>query len=460
MAQRNFWSGWDAQEAQTRNRGIADMQRASGAIGILGKVQAMQEQQRAQQILKTSKTAEEALERLPVEAGATGMAMAQKIIQMKENLAQTKNLGITGQLHTEQIGDIRRKALVSGGEQAARGKLANLLSPEGSFGQGTDMERPGAQVMPDEASALAGLQQATAEGRPFTANVPNPANVRALAVASGSALPRGTTAEILKQTAPASGQMTPYQREMARQGQARIDQGQARLDRPVEMTPYQQEMVRQGKARLDKPLNEPAPTMRSIIDPTNTAQMIDVDARVYKGGGVGSPGVLGISGKEPTAAAKDLKVGRGKETINGLVIQLNDYYEQLNAGGGISDTTASTRANVRAGIASSVPGQFAAKLAGTKNQSLRNSIAQARPLLINAIKDATGMTAKQMDSNVELKLYLQAATDPTLDIQTNRRALHMLDKLYGSGEGIILAEARDRRADDRPPPGAVRPRSR
>jgi hypothetical protein len=46
---------------------------------------------------------------------------------------------------------------------------------------------------------------------------------------------------------------------------------------------------------------------------------------------------------------------------------------------------------------------------------------------------ATGMSAKQMDSNAELKLYLATATDPTLDVATNKRALDMILSLYGGG---------------------------
>jgi hypothetical protein len=68
---------------------------------------------------------------------------------------------------------------------------------------------------------------------------------------------------------------------------------------------------------------------------------------------------------------------------------------------------------------------------GTKTQSLRNTIAQQRPLLMQAIMKATGMTAKQMDSNVELKLWLSTATDPTLDLQSNMKSLDMLEQLYG-----------------------------
>jgi hypothetical protein len=46
---------------------------------------------------------------------------------------------------------------------------------------------------------------------------------------------------------------------------------------------------------------------------------------------------------------------------------------------------------------------------------------------------ATGMSAKQMDSNQELKLYLSAATDPSKSLESNKEALDNLVRLYGVG---------------------------
>ena len=46
----------------------------------------------------------------------------------------------------------------------------------------------------------------------------------------------------------------------------------------------------------------PAPSVTQIQDPTNPSQMLTIDARTYKGGGVGSPGVIGLSGKTPGSA--------------------------------------------------------------------------------------------------------------------------------------------------------------
>lgn len=127
----------------------------------------------------------------------------------------------------------------------------------------------------------------------------------------------------------------------------------------------------------------------------------------------------------------------GKQTVNDIVANLRDMYNQLDAKGGITNTENSGLANIGRGAASSTAGQAVGKIFGTENQSLRNTIAQQRPLLLQAIMKATGMSAKQMDSNVELKLYLATATDPTLDVQTNKRALDMIDKLYGKGADAV-----------------------
>jgi hypothetical protein len=131
------------------------------------------------------------------------------------------------------------------------------------------------------------------------------------------------------------------------------------------------------------------------------------------------------------AAARDA----GGETVSGVIASLRDQYDQLDKAGGITNPAKGSVGNLAAGIQSSGVGQATGRLFGTQNQSARNTIAQQRPILLQAIMKATGMSAKQMDSNAELKLYLATATDPTLDVAANRRALDMIEKLYGVPTG-------------------------
>jgi len=124
----------------------------------------------------------------------------------------------------------------------------------------------------------------------------------------------------------------------------------------------------------------------------------------------------------------------GASDFDTQIGNLRDKYTQLDKMGGIVNPDKSTISNIIAGAESSGLGQIVGQKVGTQAQSIRNEIAQARPLLLQSIKQATGMSSKQMDSNAELKMYLSAATDPNLDIKANLAALDNMEKLFGSGK--------------------------
>ena len=123
----------------------------------------------------------------------------------------------------------------------------------------------------------------------------------------------------------------------------------------------------------------------------------------------------------------------GSTDVAASIATLRDAYDRLEAGGGITSTKKGALSNVLAAGSSSTVGQMLGRAAGSKNQSARNDIAMSRPALLGALMKATGMSAKQMDSNAELKLWLATATDPTLDVESNRRALDALERKYMSG---------------------------
>lgn len=60
-----------------------------------------------------------------------------------------------------------------------------------------------------------------------------------------------------------------------------------------------------------------APTVTQIADPNNPANTLVVDARVYKGGSVGSPGVLGTGPKMTEAGKIDAKAAVNMKGISG-----------------------------------------------------------------------------------------------------------------------------------------------
>jgi len=130
----------------------------------------------------------------------------------------------------------------------------------------------------------------------------------------------------------------------------------------------------------------------------------------------------------------------GQRQVQELVATLRDQFGQLRELGGVADTDKSAMSNIGPGLATTTPGRAMGKLFGTKEQSLRNTIEQTRPLLVSSIMRAMGITAKQLDSNAELRLWLSTATDPTLDYQTNMKALDNVEKLLSGGAAQAPAQ--------------------
>ncbi len=127
------------------------------------------------------------------------------------------------------------------------------------------------------------------------------------------------------------------------------------------------------------------------------------------------------------------KVTTGHENVDKITSTLRGYYDDLNKGGGITNATKGTMDNLSAAASSSWLGKAVGHAVGTRNQAARDKIAETRPMLMQAIMQATGMSAKQMDSNTELKMWLQTATDPDLEYGANKEALDHLDDMFGLG---------------------------
>jgi hypothetical protein len=130
------------------------------------------------------------------------------------------------------------------------------------------------------------------------------------------------------------------------------------------------------------------------------------------------------------------KTDEAKQRVSVNLKALGDYYEELTKLGASIDTTKSGAKNVSARVRASGVGQLLGGALGTEEQSYRNKINQMRPLLLQEIRQATAMGARGLDSNKELEFYIQAATDPARDIQSNRAALQVLENAYGLSSRI------------------------
>lgn len=177
-------------------------------------------------------------------------------------------------------------------------------------------------------------------------------------------------------------------------------------------------------------INAPAPTIAEVVDPTNPKQLLKIDAKTYRGGGIGSPGVVGIAGKEPTFAKREEKEGQGKEMLSQELDNMRQHYITLKDLGGMPSSEQSGLSNASSWAQSSALGQLGGRVLGTKEQDERNAIKATRLRLMNAIKNATGMSAQQMNSNVELKTWLDSLGDPTQSFESNMEIIKSIEDAF------------------------------
>ena len=191
-------------------------------------------------------------------------------------------------------------------------------------------------------------------------------------------------------------------------------------------------------ARQSRPPAQPvAPTITTIVDPTNPNQMITIDARRYQGGGANSPGVIGVAGKEPSAALRTNKVEAGKTQLADDLDNLRASFQTLDQMRAIPSTERGALSNVASGIAATGVGQKTGQLFGTEAQVERDVINSARSRLVNSIKNATGMSAQQLNSNVELQTMLKSISDPGQSVQAALRIIEDIENAYVKGDGML-----------------------
>jgi hypothetical protein len=128
----------------------------------------------------------------------------------------------------------------------------------------------------------------------------------------------------------------------------------------------------------------------------------------------------GKGGKE---AAKEVA---GAEAFEGVIGEMETAYDQLDRMAAIPSTKRSAAENLAISLRTSGAGQMAGRAAGTPEQSVRNEIQSARLRLLQGIKAATGMSAQELNSNVELQQWLDSVTNPANDVESNRKILNSI----------------------------------
>ena len=132
---------------------------------------------------------------------------------------------------------------------------------------------------------------------------------------------------------------------------------------------------------------------------------------------------------------------RGKVEVANIIGGLASKYTNLASTGGMTSTNKGVLENMGSYLANTALGQEAGKMTATQEQSLRNEIRAQSPVLLQGIKKATGMTAREMDSNADVKRWMEAMGSTTFDVQATLGILKSLNAQFGSGNEIPATPA-------------------
>lgn len=121
-----------------------------------------------------------------------------------------------------------------------------------------------------------------------------------------------------------------------------------------------------------------------------------------------------------------------KRQVSTIVSKIRGAYEALNKAKAIPSSQRGGAANVWDYLSVSAPGREIQRAFGTETSKHLTDITASRKLLATAIKNATGMSAQEMNSNVELQLMLDALTDPTQGYEAALSVLGTIEELYGA----------------------------
>lgn len=129
------------------------------------------------------------------------------------------------------------------------------------------------------------------------------------------------------------------------------------------------------------------------------------------------------------------KTEAAKEGLSSTLDSLQSAYDALNMEGGLPSKKRNALSNIGSYSASTGIGQTMGRMIGSKEQSYRDIINSSRMMLLNDIKNASGMTAQQMNSNVELQNWLNALGDPTVGYETATEIISNIRKKFIDGKG-------------------------
>ena len=144
---------------------------------------------------------------------------------------------------------------------------------------------------------------------------------------------------------------------------------------------------------------------------------------------------LMASMKGPSAAVikaqeKAEKLAEGQAALGETLSTAKTLIADLAKMGGITSTSKGPLANLITSAQTGTIGQAVGRAVGTEAQAKRDELKSIRLQLLNAVKEATGMSAQQLNSNVELQTYLNSLGSEGMTREANEAILDNLSRRY------------------------------
>lgn len=139
--------------------------------------------------------------------------------------------------------------------------------------------------------------------------------------------------------------------------------------------------------------------------------------------------------KGPSAAVlkaqeKANQIAEGQRGLEDTTTVAKKLVEDITDMGGMTTTSKGALSNLITSLGTSAIGQAGARLVGTEAQSKRDELASVRLQLFNAVKEATGMSSSQLNSNVELQTWLNSLGSPQMSKEANLAILTNIEDRY------------------------------
>lgn len=161
--------------------------------------------------------------------------------------------------------------------------------------------------------------------------------------------------------------------------------------------------------------------------------------QLYRKNQVENPTIPKLGGNKQLAS--DSKVEYGKQQLNSLLDETKFQIDSLNKLGALSSPKKDILDNTLSAIKNSTGGQIVGRITGTQEQTLRDNIKNLKPRILNGIMAATGMSAKQLDSNVELQTMMDSLGSMGQSVESQLEIIDNLQKTYlDSNKSMVDAE--------------------